>query len=141
MVEPIIEHGIKPNFGLRDEEGLMVTDVSLKPMRDQVTRVGENRAVEYERWENPRLEGEVKGRPRRNAQGNAFGLGNVHPGVALDLACVADGAGLHGFDIRAANSTIIGNPTRDTSDGDGTTVTVPFTYRPFILKAPPAAAA
>lgn len=134
MVEPIIEHGIKPNFGIKDEEGLMVTDVSLKPVRDEVTRKGDNRAVEYSRWEDPRLEGNIKGRPRRNAQGNAFGLGNIHPGVACDLANVADGANLHGFDISEDNVTIIGNPSRDSSDGDGTTCDIPFIYRPFIAK-------
>lgn len=138
MVEPLIEHGIKPNFGIQDEEGLMVTDVSWKPMRDNVTRKGDNRAVEYSRWEDPRLEGNIKGRPRRNAQGNAFGLGNIHPGVACDLANVADGANIHGFEISDDNVTEIGNPSRDSSDGDGTTLDIPFTYRPFIAK--PAAA-
>lgn len=134
MIEPLIEHGVKPNFGIKDEEGLMVTDVSLKPMRDEVTRKGDNRAVEYSRWEDPRLEGSIKGRPRRNAQGNASGLGNIHPGVAFDLANVADGANLHGFDITDDNVTIIGNPSRDSADGDGTTCDIPFTYRPFIAK-------
>lgn len=114
----------------------MVDKVSLKPMRDQVARKGPNRATIYERWEDPRLEGEVGGRPFTNAQGNAFGLGNVHPGVAVDLANVADGTDIHGFDIRDDNVTIIGNPTRDLDDGnDGAKVNVPFTYRPFIAKA------
>lgn len=132
---PLIEHGIKPHYAAKDETGLMVTDVSLKPMRDQVTHKGANRAVEYERWEDPRLEGEVKGRPSRNAQGLAHGLADVHPGTAVDLLNVADGASIHGFDIDDDNVTIIGNPTRDSSDGDGTSITVPFTYRPFIAKA------
>lgn len=138
MIEPIIEHGTKPSFGVQDEEGLMVTDVSLKPMRDNVTHKGDNRAVEYSRWEDPRLEGNIKGRPRRNAQGNAFGLGNVHPGQAYDLLNVADGADLHGFEIDDDNVTEIGNPTRDSSDSNPTAIDVPFTYRPFIAK--PAAA-
>lgn len=134
MVEPLIEHGIKPNFGIRDEEGLLVNDVSWKPMRDNVTRKGDGRYVEYSRWEDPRLEGNIKGRPRRNAQGNAFGLGNIHPGVAFDLANVADGSDIHGFDINDDNVTEIGNPTRDSTDADGTTSDIPFTYRPFIAK-------
>ncbi len=134
MVEPIIEHGTKPNYGIHDEEGLMVTEVSMKPMRDNVRRKGDNRATEYSRWEDPRLEGEVKGRPRRNAQGNAFGLGNIHPGVACDLANVADGGDIHGFNIDDDNVTEIGNPGRDSSDADGTTVNVPFIYNPFMKK-------
>ena len=133
-VAPIIEHGIKPSYGKLDETGLMVTDVSLKPMRDEVTHKGSNRAVEYARYEDPRLEGEVKGRPSRNEAGQAHGLANIHPGVAFDLANVADGVDIHGFEIDTDNSTIIGNPTRDTSDGDGTSITVPFTYRPFTIK-------
>lgn len=136
-VEPIIEHGHKPSYGLKDETGLMVSDCSLKPMRDQVTHKGDNRAVEYERWEDPRLEGEIKGRPSRNASGEAHGLANIHPGTAMDLANVADGMDLHGFDIDGDNVTIIGNPGRDTSDGDGTSITAPFTYRPFIPKPTP----
>lgn len=134
MIEPLIEHGIKPNYGIKDEEGLMVTDVSWKPMRDNVRRKGENRATEYSRWEDPRLEGNIKGRPRRNAQGNAFGLGNVHPGVACDLANVADGANIHGFDINDDNVTEIGNPSRDSTDADGTTLDIPFIHDPFIAK-------
>jgi acyl-coenzyme A thioesterase PaaI-like protein len=135
MVEPIIEHGVKPSFGGVDEEGVLVDTVSLSPMRDEVTRKsGDGRYTEYVRMEDPRLEIEIKGRPRRNGQGNAHGLGNVHPGVALDLLNVADGANIHGFDISDDNVTIIGNPKRDWSDTDGTQVTVPAVYRPFIAK-------
>lgn len=135
MVEPTIEHGVAPSFGGVDEEGILVDSVSWSPMRDEVTRrSGDGRYTEYARFEDPRLEGEIKGRPRKNAQGNAFGLGNVHPGVANDLANVADGANIHGFDIDDDNVTTIGNPKRDWSDTDGTQVTVPFTYRPFIPK-------
>jgi hypothetical protein len=134
-IEPLIEHGTKPAYGIKDETGLMVTDVSLKPMRDQVTHKGDQRAVEYERWEDPRLEGEIKGRPSRNALGQAHGLANIHPGTATTLLNVADGDDIHGFEIDADNVTIVGNPTRDHADGEGTTISVPFTYRPFIAVA------
>jgi len=133
-VAPIIEHGISPGYRHVDETGMLVTDCSWKPMRDQVTHKGSNRAVEYERWEDPRLEGEIKGRPARNPAGEAHGLGNVHPGTAYDLANVADGRDIHGFDIDDDNVTIIGNVTRDSTDGDGVSLTIPFTYRPFIAK-------
>jgi hypothetical protein len=133
-VEPIIEHGITPGYRHIDETGMLVTDCSWKPMRDEVAHKGSNRAVEYLRYEDPRLEGEIKGRPIRNPAGEAHGLANVHPGTAVDLANVADGRDIHGFVIDDDNVTVIGNPSRDSTDGDGVTLTIPFVYRPFIAK-------
>lgn len=134
-LEPFIEHGVQPSYGLQQEEGMLVESVSVTAERDEVARKGAERTTEYSRWEDPRLTGEIQGRPRRNAQGNLYGLGNVHPGVALDLANIADGMDIHGFNINDDNVTIIGNPKRESSDSDGTKVTIPFTYRPFIAKA------
>jgi hypothetical protein len=135
-LEPIIEHGRKRSVDLVDEEGLMVDKVSLRPMRDETTRKGADRTTIYARYDDPRIEGEIGGRPFMNAQGNPFGLGNIHPGVAVDLANLADGQNVHGFDIEDDNTTIVLNPTRELDDGaDGCKVTVPFVHRPFIPRA------
>ncbi len=69
-----------------------------------------------------------------NPAGEAHGLANVHPGTAVDLVNVADGRDIHGFVIDDDNVTVIGNPSRDSTDGDGVTLPIPFVYRPFIAK-------
>ena len=134
MLEPIIERGIRRSYREVDEEGILVEDVSWKPMRDEVTHKGDVRAVDYSRWEDPRLEFEIKGPLKKDAMGQAFGLGNVHPGAAYDCLNVADGRDIHGFEIDDDNTTIIGNPTRDSSAASGVSVTIPGVYRPYIAK-------
>ena len=134
FVDAIIEHGVKSS-GLVDEPGALILSLDLNPMRDQVEQKGESRAVEYERWENPRIEGEFSLRPRRDGNGLNYGFGNLHPGSAVaDLVNLPVNSNLHGFRISASGSIIVGNPKRSKGD-DGTTITQPFQYKPFVKSA------
>ena len=134
FVEPIIEHGVKPS-GLADEDGALILSLDLNPMRDEVSSKGDTRAEEYNRQENPRIEGEFSLRPRRNALGENYGFGNIHPGSACtDLVNLPVNSNLHGFRISASASIIMGNPKRSKGD-DGTTITQPFKYMPFVKSA------
>jgi len=130
FVDPIIEHGVKLS-GLEDEEGALILSLDLNPMRDRVDQKGASRAVEYSRWENPRIEGEFSLRPRRDALGKNFGLGNTHPGqAATTLVNLPVNADIHGFRISESCAIELGNPKRSKGD-EGTTITLPFTYNPF----------
>ncbi len=134
FVEPIIEHGVAPS-GISDEFGALILSLDLNPMRDEVLSKGDNRADVYARYENPRIEGEFTLRPRKNALGQHYGLGNTHPGVAAtDLVNLPVNSDVHGFRITGSASIILGNPKRSKGD-EGTTITLPFAYRPFILSA------
>lgn len=134
FVAPIIEHGIKVS-GLEDEEGALILSLDLNPMRDEVAQKGDSRAVEYVRMEDPRIEGEFSLRPRRNAVGLHFGLGNAHPGSAVaSLVNLPVNSDLHGFRISESASIILGNPKQTRGD-DGRTITQPFKYMPFTLSA------
>jgi len=133
-IEPLIEHGVKLS-GLEDEPGALILSLDLNPMRDKVEQKGPSRAVEYQRWEDPRIEGEFSLRPRRNALGQNYGMGDMHPGEAVtDLVNLPVNSMIHGFRISASASIIIGNPKRSKGD-DGTTITQPFEYRPFTKSA------
>ena len=133
-LDPVLEYG-KRKIDLQNEPGLMVDKLSLKPMRDETIRKGAERTSIYMRYDDPRIEGELGGRPFTNGQGNTFGLGNIHPGVATDLVNVADGTDIHGFVIDDDNLTVIGNPSTDKDDGtEGVKVSVPWKHMPFIAK-------
>ena len=130
FVEPIIEHGVKYS-GLDDEDGALILSMDINPMRDEVEQKGDSRAVEYVRLENPRLECEFSLRPRRNALGKSYGLGNTHPGTAAtDLVNLPVNENIHGFRISESCSIILGNPKRSKGD-EGVTITLPFKYMPF----------
>lgn len=104
-------------------------------MRDEVESKGDSRAVEYMREENPRVEGEMSLRPRRNALGQYFGFGNIHPGsAATDLANLPYNTDVHGFRITGSMSIVMGNPKRAMGD-DGVTITQPFKIMPFVKSA------
>lgn len=134
FVEPIIEHGVKVS-GLENEDGALILSLDLNPMRDQVEQKGDSRSVEYERWENPRIEGEFSLRPRRDALGKNFGLGNAHPGTAAtDLVNLPVNSSLHGFRITESASIILGNPKQTRGD-EGKSITQPFQYKPFVKSA------
>jgi hypothetical protein len=134
FIEPIIEHGIKPS-GIVDEDGALILSLDLNPMRDEVESKGDTRAVQYVRNENPRLEGEFSLRPRRNALGQYYGFGDMHPGAAVtDLANLPYNGSVHGFRITASMSIIMGNPKRAMGD-DGVTITQPFKVMPFVKSA------
>lgn len=140
FVAPIIEHGVKPS-GIEDEQGALILTLDLNPMRDQVVQKGDSYADVYERWENPRIEAEFTLRPRRDALGKAFGLGNIHPGTAAtDLVNLPVNADIHGFRISANGSIIMGNP-KDSRGDEGRTITQPFMYKPFVKSAAALAAA
>lgn len=135
FVQPIIEHGVNV-AGLFDEDGALILSLDLNPMRDQVEQQGDTEAVEYEYWRNPRIEGEFSLRPRRNAVGLHFGLGNAHPGSAVaSLVNLPVNSDLHGFRISGSASIILGNPKRSKSKEQGLTITQPFMYRPFVKSA------
>lgn len=134
FVEPIIEHGVKIS-GLEDEEGALILSLDLNPMRDEVEQKGDTRAVEYMRYENPRIEGEFSLRPRRNALGHNYGFGNAHPGTAAtSLVNLPVNTDLHGFRISESASIILGNPKQTRGD-DGRMITQPFKYLPFTRSA------
>lgn len=134
FVEPIIEHGVKVS-GLENEDGALILSLDLNPMRDKVEQKGDSRAVEYQRWENPRIEGEFSLRPRRDALGKNFGLGNAHPGTAAtDLINLPVNSDLHGFRITDSASIILGNPKQTRGD-EGRSITQPFEYAPFVKSA------
>lgn len=134
FVEPIIEHGVKIS-GLEDEDGALILSLDLSPMRDEVEQKGDTRAVEYMRYENPRIEGEFTLRPRRDALGLNYGLGNAHPGsAATDLVNLPVNTDLHGFRITTDASIILGNPKQTRGD-DGRQITQPFKYMPFVRSA------
>lgn len=134
FVEPIIEHGVKPS-GIADEDGALILSLDLNPMRDEVVSKGDKRADEYVRMENPRIEGEFTLRPRRNALGKYYGLGNAHPGeAATDLINLPVNDDIHGFRISASASIILGNPKRSKGD-EGVQITQPFKYMPFVKSA------
>jgi len=140
FVEPIIEHGIKVS-GLEDEDGALILSLDLNPMRDKVEQKGDSRAGEYQRWENPRIEGEFSLRPRRNPLGKTFGLGNAHPGTAAtSLINLPVNSDLHGFRITESASIILGNP-KNTRGDEGKSITQPFEYAPFVKSAKALAAA
>ena len=140
FVEPIIEHGIKVS-GLADEDGALILSLDLNPMRDEVEQKGDTRAVEYVRFENPRIEGEFSLRPRRDALGKLFGLGNAHPGTAAtDLVNLPVNSNLHGFRITESASIILGNPKQTRGD-EGKSITQPFKYMPFVKSKKALAAA
>jgi hypothetical protein len=85
--------------------------------------------------EDPRIEGEYSLRPRRNALGLNFGLGNAHPGSAgASLVNLPVKSDIHGFRISSAASIILGNP-RNTRNDEGRTITQPFKYMPFTRSA------
>lgn len=135
FVLPIIEHGVKVS-GLSDEEGALILTLDLNPMRDQVVQQGDSDADEYEFWKNPRIEGEFTLRPRRNAVGLHYGLGNLHPGTAIaSLINLPVNSELHGFRISASASIIAGNPKHSRSREQGRTITQPFQYKPFVKSA------
>lgn len=132
-VTPIIEYGLAPSFGLVNETGVLVKSVTFTPERDVVTRKGSNRAVNYERHEDPRLGISFTGEIIPATSGGAAeGLAQAHPGSSVDLANAADGDDIHGFDIDADNLTVVLNPTRELSDSEAPTVTIPAMYRPFV---------
>lgn len=134
FVEPMIEHGVKVSR-LADEDGALILSLDLNPMRDKVEQKGDTRAVEYQRWEDPRIEGEFSLRPRRNPLGENFGLGDIHPGTAAtDLVNLPKGSSIHGFRITDTASIIMGNP-KDTRGDEGRTITQPFEFRPFTKSA------
>ena len=134
FVKPIIEHGVKVS-GLADEDGALILSLDLNPMRDQVEQKGDSRAVEYERWDNPRIEGEFSLRPRRNALALNFGLGNAHPGTAAtDLVNLPYNSDLHGFRLTDSMSIILGNPKQTRGD-EGRSITQPFQCKPFVKSA------
>lgn len=134
FVKPIIEHGVKVS-GLEDEDGALILSYDQNPMRDKVEQKGDSRAVEYQRWEDPRIEGEFSLRPRRNAIGENFGLGDIHPGTAVtDLVNLPKDGKTHGFRITDTASIIMGNP-KDTRGDEGRSITQPFEYRPFVKSA------
>lgn len=134
FVEPLIEHGVKVS-GIEHEDGAFILTLELNPMRDQVVQQGDSRADEYEYWHNPRIEGEFTLRPRRNALGLNYGLGNVHPGTAAsDLVNLPVNRDFHGFRISSNGSIIMGNP-KDSRGEDGRTITQPFNYKPFTKSA------
>ena len=134
FISPIIEHGVKIS-GLEDEDGALILSIDLNPMRDVVEQIGDSRAVEYERYENPRIEGEFSLRPRRNALGLNFGLGNAHPGTAVtSLVNLPVNSDLHGFRISESASIILGNPKHTRGD-EGRSITQPFKYMPFVKSA------
>lgn len=133
-VDAIIEHGVKPS-GIADEDGALILSLDLSPMRDEVVSKGDKRADEYVRMENPRIEGEFTLRPRRNALGQHFGLGNVHPGTAAtDLVNLPVNSDIHGFRISGSASIILGNPKQSRGD-EGVQITQPFKYMPFVKSA------
>jgi hypothetical protein len=136
-VEPILTYGISNDFDPVDETGILVKSVSYSPERDEVMRKGSNRARGYLRYEDPRLGISVSGEMIPDVNGAAQGLANAHPGSSVDLANAADGVDIHGFDIDADNLTVVGNPTRELSDSEAATVTIPATSCPFIAKPAP----
>lgn len=134
FVEPLIEHGLKVS-GLVDEDGALILSLELNPMRDQVVQQGASRADEYEYWHNPRIEGEFSLRPRRNALGLNYGLGNMHPGTAVtSLLNLQVNSDIHGFRITEDASIIMGNPKSSRGE-EGKTITQPFQYKPFVMSA------
>jgi hypothetical protein len=134
-VEPIISHGIKPADLHADEEGALILDCTWTGERDEVTHKGDNHADVYSEFRNPRLTFELNLRPRRNALGECWGLGNVHPGQALtDLVNVAEGRNILGFVITGDMAIIAGNPKR-TSNDEGLSGTVPGMVKPFTKSA------
>jgi hypothetical protein len=134
FVEPIIEHGVKVS-GLEHEDGALILTLDLNPMRDDVVQQGASKADEYEYWHNPRIEGEFTLRPRRNAIGLNYGLGNIHPGTAAtSLVNLPLNSDIHGFRISESASIIMGNP-KDSRGEEGRTITQPFKYKPFVKSA------
>lgn len=134
FIEPIIEHGVKPS-GIEDEDGALILSHDGNPMRDEVESKGDSRAVEYLRAENPRIEGDFSLRPRRNALGVHYGMGNMHPGTAAtNLANLRVNSDFHGFRISGSATIVMGNPKHSRGD-DGTTITQPYKYLPFTLSA------
>jgi len=134
-VEPIISHGVKPADVHADEEGALILDCTWTGERDEVLHKGDTHAVVYAEYRDPRLTFELNLRPRLNATGECWGLGNVHPGQALtDLVNVAEGRDILGFVVTADMAVIAGNPKR-TSNDEGLSGTVPGTVRPFVKSA------
>ncbi|HBJ85432.1 MAG TPA: hypothetical protein DDZ88_16455 [Verrucomicrobiales bacterium] len=134
FVEPLIEHGVKVS-GIEHEEGAFILTLEINPMRDQVVQQGDSRADEYEYWHNPRIEFEFTLRPRRDALGMNYGLGDVHPGTAAtSLINLPVNKSIHGFRISASASIIMGNP-KDSRGEDGRSITQPGTYKPFTKSA------
>ncbi len=134
FVEPIIEHGVKVS-DLADEDGALILSLDLSPMRDAVMQKGASRATEYVRYEDPRIEGEMSLRPRRNALGLPYGLGNAHPGSAVtDLVNLPVNSNIHGFRISESATICLNNPKQTRGD-DGLQITQPFVYYPFVLSA------
>jgi len=133
-VAPLLTYGVTNDFDPVDETGILVKGVSYSPERDEVMRKGTNRARNFLRFEDPRLGISITGEIIPDNSGAATGLANAHPGSSVDLANAADGANIHGFDIDEDNLTVVGNPTRELSDSEAATVTIPATYCPFIAK-------
>jgi hypothetical protein len=133
-VAPIITYGVANDFDPVDETGILVKSVSYTPERNETMRMGANRARAFLRYDDPRLGISISGELIPTAEGAAQGLANAHPGSSVDLANAADGTNIHGFDIDEDNLTVVGNPTRELSDTEAATVTIPATFCPFIAK-------
>lgn len=131
-VTPVLTYGVANDFDPVDETGILVKSVSYTGERDETMRKGSNRARRFLRFDDPRLVISVQGEMIPDVGGDAQGLANAHPGSAVELANAADGDDIFGFDISEDNLTVVGNPSRETSDSEPATVTIPAIYCPFI---------
>ena len=112
-VQAIIEHGARPAYDLRDETGVLVQKLSIKPTREYVERKNSQRMVAYVRAENPRISFEFSG---IIVGDSATGFADQHPGTAITALANFQGA-IHGFSP-TDGKIIYKDPTRELSDTD-----------------------
>lgn len=134
-VEPIIEHGVKPEYDLADETGMAVTKVSIKPIREFVERKGANKMIAYVRGENPSMTFDISGSIIPDSSGNVQGLADEHPGNAIALANFTGAASVHGFDAADNKLIILKDATRDMTDEEEPQVQINAQLYPGITAA------
>lgn len=132
MIQPIIEHGVKPNYDLVDETGVMVKSVSFKGERDWVERKGSSRMISYIRGENPRLLIDISGSMIPSPSGNAQGLAAAHPGAAVTLANFTGAAVRHGFSATDNRRIVLKDAGTELTDEEEPQVTLACQLYPGI---------
>lgn len=115
-IAAIIEHGVKPNYDVLDETGVLVKSLSIKPTRESVERKGGQRLVVYVREENPMMTLDFKGSIIADSNGAAVGFANQHPGTTVTSLANFTGD-IHGFNP-SDGKIIYKDPVRDLSDGE-----------------------
>lgn len=134
-VEAIITHGVPPVDKHGDEEGALILDCTWSASRDEITHKGDNHADVYSEFRNPTLRAELNLRPRIDATGSTYGLGNAHPGQAVSgLVNLAEGRDIFGFSVNA-DMTIIATDPKRTSNDEGLNGSLTLTVKPFTLSA------